>query len=154
MTKNPQFPSLLHSTLFAPSACLTSWRIGASPTKTKPVNDLQCAKPPRHLARWRSRLTHKQGKDKQKAPWGQGRSWSNNPGYAAGGANGNGWVDTRTPHLIRADGTDDNTIIAVGDGNTAFYFDLVNGAYQPRGYDQSRLVHNVGAHRKIGVTSF
>ena len=81
--------------------------------------------------------------------WGQGRSWSNNPGYAAGGANGNGWVDTRTPHLIRSDGSTDATIIAVGDGNTAFYFDLVNGAYQARGYDQSKLVHNVGANEFV-----
>jgi hypothetical protein len=30
-------------------------------------------------------------------PWGQTRSWSNGPGYATGGDNGNGWVDTYTP---------------------------------------------------------
>src|SRR5262249_22666551 len=38
-------------------------------------------------------------------PWGQTRSWTNGPGYAAGSDNGSGWVDTYTPHLIQADGS-------------------------------------------------
>jgi YD repeat-containing protein len=82
-------------------------------------------------------------------PWGQGRSWTNGPGYAAGGDNGNGWVDTQTPRLLQADGSTNTTIIAVSNGTTARYFDLVGGAYQPRFYDKSALVHNTGTQEFV-----
>jgi hypothetical protein len=71
-------------------------------------------------------------------PWGQTRSWTNGPGYAAGSDNGNGWVDTYTPHLIEDNGST-STLIFIANGNTAFYYDLVNGAYQPRINDGSQL---------------
>ena len=75
-------------------------------------------------------------------PWGQSRSWTNGPGYAAGGDNGNGWVDAQTPRLLQADGSTNTTIVAVSNGTTARYFDLVSGAYKPRFFDQTGLVHN------------
>jgi hypothetical protein len=78
-------------------------------------------------------------------PWGQTRSWTNGPGYAAGGSNGNGWVNTQLPHLLQADGSSNNSIVAVSNGTTSRYFDLVNGTYQPRFYDQSQLVYNSGS---------
>ncbi len=71
-------------------------------------------------------------------PWGQTRTWSNGPGYATGSDNGNGWVDTYTPHLIQADGSTSNTLIVIANGDTAYYFDLVNGVYQPRLDDGSQ----------------
>ncbi len=75
-------------------------------------------------------------------PWGQTRSWTNGPGYATGSDNGSGWVDTYTPHLLQADGSTNNTIIFIANGNTAFYYDLVNGIYQPRINDGSQLTYN------------
>jgi hypothetical protein len=60
-------------------------------------------------------------------PWGQTRTWTNGPGYATGSDNGSGWVDTYTPHLIQADGATNNTLIYIANGDTAYYFDLVNG---------------------------
>ena len=61
-----------------------------------------------------------------------------------GGVNGNGWVDTDTPHLIQADGVDSNTLIVIGNGTTASYYNLVNGVYQPRFDNPSRLTYNGG----------
>ena len=78
-------------------------------------------------------------------PWGQSRSWTNGPGYAAGGDNGNGWVDAQTPRLLQADGSTNTTIVAVSNGTTARYFDLVSGAYKPRFFDKSALVHNAAS---------
>ena len=75
-------------------------------------------------------------------PWGQTRSWTNGLGYATGGDNGNGWVDTQTPHLMQADGSTDDTIVAITNGTTANYYDLVDGAYQSRYDDPSTLVHD------------
>ncbi|HEY7312113.1 MAG TPA: hypothetical protein VH643_22300 [Gemmataceae bacterium] len=75
-------------------------------------------------------------------PWGQTRAWTNGPGYAQGSDNGSGWVDTYIPHLIQADGSTNNTLILITNGNTAYYYDLVNGVYQPRIDDGSKLTYN------------
>jgi hypothetical protein len=77
-------------------------------------------------------------------PWGQTRTWTNGPGYATGSDNGSGWVDTYIPHLIQADGTTDNTLILITNGDTAYYYDLVGGVYQPRIDDGSKLTYNSG----------
>ncbi|HWG44328.1 MAG TPA: hypothetical protein VN688_16235 [Gemmataceae bacterium] len=77
-------------------------------------------------------------------PWGQTRSWSNGPGYASGSDNGNGRVDTYTPHLIQADGSTSNTLVLITNGNTAYYYGLVGGNYQPRFDDGSKLTYDSG----------
>lgn len=71
-------------------------------------------------------------------PWGQTVNWSNGPGYAPNGVNGNGIVNPTMPYLLPVNGP--STIAEVANGNTAQYFDLVNGTYQPRFFDQSTLV--------------
>jgi RHS repeat-associated protein len=76
-------------------------------------------------------------------PWGQTISWTNGLGYAARGDNGNGIVDTQTPYLLPVNGP--NTIAEIANGTTAEYFDLVNGAYQPRFFDQSTLTYDSGS---------
>jgi RHS repeat-associated protein len=77
-------------------------------------------------------------------PWGQTRAWSNGPGYATGGDNGSGWVQTYAPHLLQADGSTSNTLIYIVNGTTAYYYDLVNGSYQPRLDDLAKLTYNSG----------
>src|SRR5579884_3169033 len=98
-------------------------------------------------------------------PWGQTRSWSNNPPsregvlgagsygtltgtnepeYDQGSDNGYGWVDTYTPHLIEANNGSTNTLIYIANANTSYYYDLVNGAYQARINDGSLLTYNSG----------
>ncbi len=76
--------------------------------------------------------------------WGQTRSWSNGPGYATGSDNGNGWVDTYTPHLIQAGGwAPNNTLAVIANGTTAYYFDLQDdGSYQGRFSDPAKLTVN------------
>jgi hypothetical protein len=74
-------------------------------------------------------------------PWGQTRAWTNGPGYATNSDNGNGWVDTYIPHLIQADGSTNDTLILLDNGNTAYY-DLVNGNYLPRLDDGSQLTYD------------
>jgi hypothetical protein len=75
-------------------------------------------------------------------PWAQTRTWTNGPGYATNSDNGSGWVDTYIPHLLQADGSTNNTLILITNGDTAYYYDLVNGVYQPRIDDGSTLTHN------------
>jgi hypothetical protein len=77
-------------------------------------------------------------------PWGQTRSWTNGTGYTTGSVNGNGWVDTQMPHILQADGSTSNTIVEIGNGSTAGYYDLVNGSYQGRYADPSLLSYNSG----------
>jgi hypothetical protein len=97
-------------------------------------------------------------------PWGQTRSWVNvpdtqlfgttgqyltatgasEPNYTKGSDNGTGWVDTYTPHLIESDGSTTNTLIYIANGNTSYYYDLVNGVYQARINDGSKLTYNSG----------
>jgi RHS repeat-associated protein len=74
-------------------------------------------------------------------PWGQTRSWTNGSGYTTGSNNGNGWVDTYTPHLIEVNGST-NTLFVIANGTTAYYYDLINGVYQPRFDDPSHLSYN------------
>jgi hypothetical protein len=78
-------------------------------------------------------------------PWGQTRAWTNGPGYATGGDNGSGWVQTYAPHLLQADGRTSNTLVYVVNGTTAYYYDLSGGSYQPRYDDQSKLTYNSGS---------
>jgi hypothetical protein len=76
-------------------------------------------------------------------PWGQTRSWTNGPGYATGSDNGSGWVDTYTPHLMQADGSTNQTVIFLANGNTAYFFDQQsNGNYQSRLKDGTLLSYN------------
>jgi YD repeat-containing protein len=76
--------------------------------------------------------------------WGQTRTWSNGAGYATGSVNGSGWVDTYIPHLIQSDGSTNNTIIFIANGDTAYYYNLVNGVYQPLLDDGSKLTYDSG----------
>jgi RHS repeat-associated protein len=80
-------------------------------------------------------------------PWGQIANWSNGPGYAANGVNGNGIVDTTMPYLLPVNGP--NTIAEVANGNTAEYFDLSGGVYQPRFFSQSTLAYDSSANQYI-----
>jgi hypothetical protein len=73
-------------------------------------------------------------------PWGQTRSWSNHLGYSFGSSNGYGWVDTQLPYLLQAETGDNTTIIEMSNANDSRYFDLVNGNYRGRFFDQSTLV--------------
>jgi RHS repeat-associated protein len=73
--------------------------------------------------------------------WGQTRSWTNNPGYAANGVNGTGTVDVQMPYLLQASG-DNSTIAVVTNGTTARYFDSTSGGpYTPRFFSQEKLQH-------------
>src|SRR5262249_52018128 len=72
--------------------------------------------------------------------WGQTRSWSNGPGYAGKSFNGNGWVDTELPTLLQIAAP--QTLAVVSNSITARYYDLVDGSYQPRFFDQSSLAFN------------
>jgi YD repeat-containing protein len=91
-------------------------------------------------------------------PWGQTRSWSIGPGstYAYGSWNGEGWVDTQLPHLVRggSEGEPDTPVVAVFNANDPRYFDLAgDGSYQDRFFDQSKLVHNTtGTNHEFDLT--
>src|SRR5437588_362459 len=50
-------------------------------------------------------------------PWGQTRSWTNGPGYATQGVNGNGVVDSEIPYLLRMDDAG-NTVVAIANPDT------------------------------------
>ena len=80
-------------------------------------------------------------------PWSQIVNWSNGPGYAPNGVNGNSTVDTTLPYLLPVNGT--NTIAEVANGNTAEYFDLSGGTYHPRFFDQSTLDYDRSAHQYV-----
>src|SRR5262249_48836432 len=54
-------------------------------------------------------------------PWGEGRSWSNGPGYATLTASGNGTVLSQLPYLLQDPAT--SAVAAVANGGTARYFD-------------------------------
>src|SRR5262249_35226707 len=62
--------------------------------------------------------------------WGHTRSWSNGPGYASTGYNGNGWVVDNLPYLRQADAN--VHIEMISNGVTARYFDQVGAIYYPR----------------------
>jgi RHS repeat-associated protein len=80
-------------------------------------------------------------------PWGQIVNWSNGPGYAPNGVNGNGTVDTTLPYLLPVNGP--NTIAEIANATTAEYFDLSGTTYQPRYFDQSTLVYNGSTHQYV-----
>jgi YD repeat-containing protein len=81
-------------------------------------------------------------------PWGQSRSWSNGPGYAATVWNGNGWVLTQAPYLQQVVG-DDNHIVLVTDDSTARYFDLYGSTYQERFFGLDLLSHDTANHQYV-----
>jgi len=79
-------------------------------------------------------------------PWGQDRSWSNDPRYAAGSDNGNGWVDTQQPHLVPSAAG----LVLLENSTTALYYDGsgtpdANGnfpSYTPRFTDTGTLTYD------------
>ncbi|VTU01332.1 rhs repeat-associated core domain-containing protein : YD repeat protein OS=Isosphaera pallida (strain ATCC 43644 / DSM 9630 / IS1B) GN=Isop_2419 PE=4 SV=1 [Gemmataceae bacterium] len=75
-------------------------------------------------------------------PWDQTRTWSNAVGYATGQSTGTGWVAAQAPRLLPVGDT--TTLAVVGDAQTAWYFDLVGGAYVLRSAGTERLTHNAG----------
>jgi RHS repeat-associated protein len=81
-------------------------------------------------------------------PWGQTRSWTNNPGYTALGGNGSGWVDEQLPYLLQTD-TAGNTLVLVTNGTTAHYFNRAGTGYQARFYDQDQLAINPASGEAI-----
>jgi RHS repeat-associated protein len=72
--------------------------------------------------------------------WGQSRSWTNGPGYAAGSFNGSGMVDWQLPFLLQVNGM--NTLAVVSSGTDARFYDLVNGSYQARFFVLDQLTYN------------
>ncbi|QDU23566.1 FG-GAP repeat domain-containing protein [Urbifossiella limnaea] len=52
-------------------------------------------------------------------PWGQARTWSNNPAYSAGSDLGNGWVSGTQPHLVRSG----SSLVLLSSAVTAHYYD-------------------------------
>jgi hypothetical protein len=79
------------------------------------------------------------------APWGQTRSWSNTPGYAAVSrslgqplsSNGNGWVDTQLP-FVEPD-NNFSTAIVILSGTNALFFDNNGGHWTPHFFTQDKL---------------
>src|SRR5262249_42068138 len=61
--------------------------------------------------------------------FGQTWDWTNAGGYADG-TSGNGATATQAPHLVQANG--DDSIAAVANSSTAYFFDLYGGAYHER----------------------
>jgi hypothetical protein len=64
------------------------------------------------------------------------------PGYALNAASGSGWSLSQEPRLVPAGA---NTVVAIADGTTSRYFDLVGGAYQGRSFDTARLSYDGGS---------
>jgi RHS repeat-associated protein len=75
-------------------------------------------------------------------PWGQDRSWTNGPGYAASSTGGSGTVVTQLPYL-RQDSN--NSVAVISNGTTARTFDLSGGTYHARFFLQETLADNTGA---------
>lgn len=75
-------------------------------------------------------------------PWAQTRSWSNGTGYA-NGANGDGWVSSQFPTLLRTSSANEDTLVVVSNGTTARYFDKdAGGVYVERHGGFNTLTHN------------
>jgi YD repeat-containing protein len=74
--------------------------------------------------------------------WRQSRSWTNGPGYDAGGALGPGWVESSIPSLTQVG----DSVVLIVDGNNALYFDETATAdvYQERFFGQNALVDDDG----------
>jgi hypothetical protein len=83
-------------------------------------------------------------------PWGQTRSWTNNPGYTGLGWNGSGMVIEQLPYLLQTD-TAGNTLVLVTNGTTAHYFDRMgtSSQYQARFYDQDQLAFNLASGEAV-----
>lgn len=81
-------------------------------------------------------------------PWGQDRTWTNGPGYATQGVNGNGVMASEMPYLMGLD-EDLNSIVEISNGTTARYFDLVGSDYQGNFFDPTTLVHNTSTHEYV-----
>ncbi len=72
-------------------------------------------------------------------PWGQTRTWSNNPGYYGANLTGTGWNVSQMPFLQSQPGS---VVALVGSGVNAYMFQLSNGVYLPEDFQQNSLVDN------------
>lgn len=69
-------------------------------------------------------------------PWGQSRTWTNDPAFNKCCTNVNGAGFTNLPYL---ESTDDGDAIVLVDCGTTHYFDVVGGKYVPRHYFKETL---------------
>ena len=117
-----------------------------SPTLRRAATSPRVICCPRPLRRWRrGNRGHRPVQHRLRHHLGQTRSWTNGPGYAADGVNGVGWVDTQLPSLQEIDGT--TTLALISNGVAAEYFDLVDGSYQARYFEQDTLVWNSSSNQ-------
>jgi hypothetical protein len=72
-----------------------------------------------------------------------GQSWINASGYSDG-TSGRGATATQTPHLVQVNG--DDSIAAVANAGTAYFFDLYGGAYHERFGGTASFSHDTTAH--------
>jgi YD repeat-containing protein len=84
-------------------------------------------------------------------PWGQSRSWTNAPGYAASNLNGNGTVIAQLPFLSQDSA---GTIAVIANGTTARFFDFngmpgMGGSYTERFYLQETLTDNTSSNEFV-----
>jgi RHS repeat-associated protein len=75
--------------------------------------------------------------------WGQVRSWSNGAGYASNTFNGFGMVDSQLPYVIQDNTNCGNTLVVIGTGTNARYFDYDGNVYVPRFFLQDQLIYNI-----------
>ena len=82
-------------------------------------------------------------------PFGHTRSWTNGPGYDAGGDNGNGWVEVNLPSLVAVE--DDKIFALAIDGTNARTF-AGDSPYIESFSGQNKLVHD-GDNDKFVLTT-
>ena len=74
-------------------------------------------------------------------PWGQTRSWTNNPAYDASGRNGNGWVSSELPQLEQDSAA--GTMAVVNTGFSVQVFDGSGSSYSPRHHSDDSLISGI-----------
>jgi hypothetical protein len=77
-------------------------------------------------------------------PFGQTRSWTNMPGYAAASYVGNGWVQNQSIFLQQQNSG--NTLALVSSDANAKFFDLSGGTWTERYFLQDTLTDNTTTH--------
>ncbi|HEV3203166.1 MAG TPA: hypothetical protein VGY77_02230, partial [Gemmataceae bacterium] len=75
-------------------------------------------------------------------PWGQTRSWGNDPRYTPVNSNGFGWNETYQPFFLQS--SDRRTLVLVTSGSDARYFDVSGTTYTPRFFYQEQLRQDTG----------